>query len=152
LRAHTRLAVGLLLGFLVAPVAGCSGQSKEKPVFKVRGRLTHDGKPMARAMISYYSVDAADRGTPSHATSDAGGRYELHTYREGDGAPAGEYVVTIFWPGPRAKKDKAADPTDPEAETSTPDRLKGQYAQAGKSKLRATVREQDNEIGGRPER
>jgi hypothetical protein len=127
-------------------MTGCSEQKGEKPVFKVHGRLTFEGRPMAKAMISFYSVNANDRAVPSHATADEDGQYELHTYRDSDGAPAGEYIVTIFWPGPRLKKDKTADPGDSEAETATPDRLKGEYALAGKSKLRATVREQNNEI------
>lgn len=146
-----RLAAGTLLGVFVVLAGGCSPQTKEKPVFKVRGQVTFDGKPMSRAMISFYPVDPADRSAPSHAVADADGRYELHTYRAGDGAPAGEHIVTIVWPGPRPKKDKnakakGADPEEPDAEVVAPDRLKGEYAQAGKSKLRATVREQDNEI------
>ena len=137
------LAGALVAGALV--LVGCSGEKKEKSVYKVHGRLTRDGKAVAKATVSFYPVDPKDRDTPAHGTTDDAGRFQMHTYREGDGVPAGEHIVVIYWPGPRAQKgkDRGADPDDPEGASVAPDRLKGEYNLA-KSKLRFTVREQDN--------
>lgn len=125
-------------------LTGCSEGKKEKAVYKVHGRLTYNGQPMSKASISFYPVDPNDRSTPAHATVDDDGRFDMHTYRDGDGVPAGEHIVVIHWPGPRPKKDKdKGDPDEPEGTSVAPDRLKGEYNLA-KSKLRFTVREQDN--------
>lgn len=140
-------ATARLAALIAVVAAGCSEAPGEKPVFKVHGRLTFEGKPMRKALISFYSLDG-DRSTPSHGTADDQGRYVLHTYRADDGGPAGEYVVTIYWPAPRpraAAKDEFVDPVDAD-QINTIDRLKNRYSQAGVTKLRAKVVPRDNEI------
>lgn len=135
------------LALIVLVAAGCADAPKEKTVYRVHGRLTFEGKPMAKAMISFYSLDG-DRSTPAHGTADEQGRYALQTYRAADGCPVGEYVVTIYWPAPRprpAAKDEFIDPVDAD-QMNTTDRLKNQYSQAGVSRLRARVEARDNEI------
>ncbi|MBN9517732.1 carboxypeptidase regulatory-like domain-containing protein [bacterium] len=144
--SHTRnraLAFALALA-----AAGCSGKPAEKPVFKVRGRVTYETKPMAKALVSFYAADQKDRDTPAHATADEDGRYVLHTYRADDGAPQGEYLVTIYWPAPRPKaapKGEYVDPVDAD-QLNTIDRLKNKYSSVGVTKLRARVEPRDNEI------
>lgn len=140
-----RLWLFFLATFLgcLAAIAGCSGQKGGKPLFKVHGRLTYRGQPMAKAMISFYPVDPKDRSVSSQAVADEDGRYGLQTYRKDDGAPAGDYVVTIYWPGPPLK---TAKPGAADSDAPAPDRLQNAYSWAGTSKLRATVREQDNAI------
>ncbi len=140
--------LGPCLALAVILSVGCSGSPREKPVFKVRGRVTYDRKPMARAVITFHSTDPADRTTPAHATADENGDYVLSTYRAGDGVPQGDQIVTIYWPMPRPKSlPKVASP-DPEddGQLSTVDRLKNVYSLVGKSPLRATVEPKDNEI------
>jgi hypothetical protein len=121
LTVRTLFAAGAM--FAAVPIlTGCSEGKKEKAVYKVRGRLTYDGQPMAQASVSFYPVDPNDRATPSHAAADEDGRFEMHTYRDGDGVPVGEHIVVIHWPGPRVKKekDKGADPDAPEGESVAP--------------------------------
>jgi hypothetical protein len=131
----------VVLGSFAA--AGCSSKPNERPVFKVSGRLTYAGKPMSKAEISFYPVDPNDRSVPSHGIADDNGRYQLRTYRRDDGAPAGDCVVTITWPGPRPKRFA---PSDPDGDALAPDRLRNAYSRAAATKLRATVREEDNVI------
>jgi hypothetical protein len=147
--SHPRYRV-LALALATATAAGCSGKPTEKPVFKVHGRVTFESKPMAKALVSFYAVDQKDRDTPSHATADEDGRYVLHTYRADDGAPQGEYLVTVYWPAPRPKaaaapKGEYVDPIDAD-QLNTIDRLKNKYSQVGVTKLRARVEPRDNEI------
>jgi hypothetical protein len=138
----------LLAGLsLMTLAAGCSDGPKEKPVYKVRGKLTYRDKPMAKALVSFYAL-GGDRSTPAHATADENGRYVLHTYRADDGAPAGDYVVTVYWPAPRPKplpKNELIDPVDAD-QLDTVDRLKNQYSHAASSQLRTRVEPRDNEI------
>jgi hypothetical protein len=112
-----------------------------KPVFPVHGRLTYQNKPMGQARIAFLPFGEGIRGTTAQATADDDGRYQLTTYRRGDGAPAGQYTVTVYWPAPRPSSAKL-DPTD---DTPAPDRLRDAY-DVTRSKLKATVQERDNEI------
>ena len=70
------------------------------------------------------------------AVADPDGSFRLTTYLVADGAPAGEYVVTVTWPADPAGGDDA-----PGA-----DRLKNAHADTTTSKLRASVRPGDNRL------
>lgn len=115
------------------------------PVFKVTGNLTYKNAPMDGAVVSFHpaSQPAGGRALAPTGSADASGQYTLNTYLTADGAPSGEYVVTIYWPGPSSGKAPVADGED---KPLAPDRLKGAYADPKTSKLRATVRDQDNAI------
>lgn len=69
-------------------VAGCS---RLQPVHPVGGRVTLDGKPLLDAQISFRP----NQGPEAFATLDGDGRYRLSTRAAGDGAVAGEHVVTL---------------------------------------------------------
>ncbi len=53
-----------------------------------------------------------------HAVTEADGSFQLSTYRSNDGAPEGEYSVTIVWPAYEWKGDEDAEGAD---------RLQGRY-------------------------
>lgn len=129
--------------FLMA--LGCEKGQQRKPVFPVSGQVTFKGTPMAGAMIGYHPLGDPDpRAVRMQATAGKDGRYTLTTYVAGDGAPTGEYAVTLYWPGPRVAR-KTEDPTAEEDEIP-PDRLKRLFADPKTTTLRATVREQANTI------
>ena len=73
----------------------------------------------------------SQRGKP-RGTTDADGKFQLRTYHGGDGAPAGEYTVTIYWPGPYSPKMAVEDQIPP-------DRLGERFMNPAVSPLRATV-------------
>ncbi len=139
-RTSSRLALLTLLAAL-----GCGKSDGRKPVFPVSGVATAKGEPMAGAMISFHPLNDPDpRALKAQATAGKDGRFALTTYTSGDGVPAGEYAVTIYWPSKRAK-GKEADLTA-EEEPIPPDRLNREHADPKTTKLRATVREQSNTI------
>lgn len=127
-----------LLGLL-----GCSKTNDRKLVFPVEGRLTYNKGPMGGAMITFHPLrDTNPRALRSQATADADGRFRMTTYLANDGVPAGDYAVTVYWPGKRTGKPKP----DEEEEDMPPDRLNKAYTVPATTKLRATVREQPNTI------
>lgn len=138
-----------MIGFLTIGGVGCSSEPREKAVFPVQGQVLYENKPMAKAVIVFHNADSADRTTPGHATADEQGRYKVHTYRVDDGAPAGDYIVTIYWPG-TAPKSAGKSTVSPDADDSTSgsviDRLQGRYSLVDKSPLRATVKPEENTI------
>jgi len=116
-------------------LAGCA-QSNRKPVFPVRGHVLFEGKPAAGATVFFVPVETDPDAIAPYGVTDENGAFTLTTYLTFDGAPAGDYIVTVRWPGP---------PRRPEDETG-PDRLRGRYDNPKTSKLRATVEKKPNQI------
>ena len=125
-RIHRLLPIVVLLS-----IAGVPACSDKHSVYPVRGRVVDvENKPAAGAMLIFHpsAPDPKDSSKPV-ATVDEDGNFTLTTYKAGDGAPAGEYVITITWPG---KKKSPFDRPEP-------DKLKGRYADPATSALRYTV-------------
>jgi hypothetical protein len=87
-----RLVAALLLSVaLLTP--GCSRGTRK--VYPVRGQVLVGGWPAARASIAFHPVGtAADDLRPTAQTDDQG-YFTLTSYAAGDGAPEGEYAVTV---------------------------------------------------------
>jgi hypothetical protein len=81
------LAVGLA-AFL--PLAGCGSGGPE--LGTVQGTVTLDGNPLPDAKIEFQPQGD---GSPSYASTDAQGRYELMYGIDKPGAMPGEHVVRI---------------------------------------------------------
>jgi|EP01136_Pigoraptor_vietnamica_P013312 hypothetical protein len=125
-------ALGMLL------VVGCStdpGWPKRAPV---SGRVLVDGKPAVRAAVKFTPAGPAADGktyTPATFTDDDGG-FKLTTVEAGDGAPPGDYTVTVV--ATYAVKNGQDVPV--------PDLLGGRYADPKTSPLKVTVREAPNAL------
>jgi hypothetical protein len=64
-------------------------------VYPVTGQVLLGGKPLARASLAFHP---ADQSMPTPLGSvEADGTFQLTTYEDGDGAPAGDYAITIEW-------------------------------------------------------
>jgi hypothetical protein len=83
---------------LVASVlaAGCSDSGpKRLEVFPTTGQVTFQGRPATGAWVVFYPI-SGDTALPCpKAQVDGQGNFALTTYDREDGAPAGEYVVTL---------------------------------------------------------
>src|SRR5437868_2276049 len=140
MQSISRLSLLLLLVGGALFLAGCSaGGLAKKTCYPVKGELTVGGKPAEGATVMFQPRDAnpADwsAGYP-RATVGADGKFQVSTYGENDGAPAGDYVILVSWEAP--------NPTNEEA--SGPDRLGGRYVDPGKSKLSAKIKPRPNEL------
>lgn len=134
-RLGGRLAVAGLMG-IFALTCGCSS-TKRVPVYRVKGRLLSvDHKPAVGATVTFHPLGVND-GYPfvPHGTVGTDGTFILTSYASGDGAPAGEYAVTVIWRIPT-----------PEGDAIGPDRLKGRYAKPAQPLARVTIQEHDNEL------
>lgn len=135
---------------VLALVAGCSEEPSRVPVYKVQGRATYNGQPMARAMIGFHPQGSSGARAFAQTTKD--GSFQMTTYDSGDGASAGEHIVTIFWPDPSfvpppvRRGEKLDEDEKAELESLAPNKLGKQHADPARSPLRATVAEQDNHI------
>ncbi len=70
---------------------------KKKPTFPVSGRVTVGGQPLADATVAFhaYTADAKTYARVAEGRTDDLGRFQVTTYFRFDGAPAGDYAVTI---------------------------------------------------------
>jgi hypothetical protein len=126
---QVRVAAALVFVAGVLACAGCG--DGRKPVFTVRGKvLTADKKPAVSALVTFHPA-TADPKDPARPVGrvDEQGEYKLTTYTEHDGAPAGEYTITVVWPAPKKT------PFEPEG----PDRLGGRLARPDRSPHKVTV-------------
>jgi hypothetical protein len=123
----------LALALLLLPA--CSGEQR-KPVFPVQGKVLFEGKPAAGAVVFFHPVGPAgpDALRP-RATVEADGTFRLTTYKGPDGAPVGEYDVTVVWTRPSRRGDEEGDSL-----------LPARYRARATSKLRVEVKEQPNEL------
>lgn len=136
------LRSAVVLGWLsLAAVVGCGGDGKLS-VYPVSGTVLLNGKPLEGASVCFYPKDEAvvAAKTPlPQGTTDASGKFQLKTYEENDGAPAGEYGVSIV------RMEVVTDSDDPEQIVER-DRLKGKYADVDQAGLTATVQEDATEV------
>jgi hypothetical protein len=127
---------GLLLvvaATLAAPGCPSSAPTFEnrKPTHPVSGQVLVNDKPAAGAFVLFIPVNEPAGSTDPRPRAEASedGKFKIFTYDADDGAPAGEYLVTVTWPG-----------------SETSDQLGGRYSDQTKSLLKVTVKEGPNDL------
>jgi hypothetical protein len=88
LPADRRRVAGAIGSFLWLVAAGCG--PGRPPLVPVTGQVLMEGKPVAGASVMFVGD-----GRPATGVTDAGGRFVLGTWTNGDGVLAGEYVVCV---------------------------------------------------------
>ena len=125
-----------LLGLSLAQL-GCGGNARG--TYPVRGEVFVGDQPAVGAAVTFYPVNAdADKSKriPT-AVVEKDGSFRLTTLTANDGAPPGEYNVTITW----------CDMRREDGDTITgPDQLQGRYANATRSPIKATIQPGKNEL------
>ena len=134
---------------------GCTDRS-QVVLHPVSGKVTFRGRPASGAMVVFHDVRPASelKAIPiPRAKAKSDGTFQLTCYQENDGAPAGEYRVTVVLPEAILPPDSpvedpasggdgqgaAAPAVDPESAPSPRDMLQERYADPQTSGLTATV-------------
>lgn len=84
-------------------VAGCHSQPDVRKTYPVAGTLMVNGAPAPAGIIVFLTPQFAEADKyPIHprGLTAEGGAFKITTYNSDDGAPEGEYVVTVEWPKP----------------------------------------------------
>lgn len=81
-----------------------------KPTQPARGRVLFDGKPVPGAYVVFQAQSKEPRPARADAFAAADGTFVLSTYQAHDGAPAGEYAVTVVWRKPFFEDDGKPGP------------------------------------------
>ena len=114
-------AAVVLAALMVATGLGCSKSESRVPVHPVQGAIQYRGQPAAGAFVSLVPKNATDGVPNPRATVAKDGSFTVSTYDGNDGAPEGEYVVTVQWYKPvRQGNDLVGGPNVLPAKYSSP--------------------------------
>jgi hypothetical protein len=128
--SNSRAATPLLAIISLISANGCG--DRELATYPVTGTVKVDSKPAASAVVTFCPTTGPEellRLRPRGATG-AGGRYQLTTFDQDDGAPAGDYKVIIQWPARKSGDQNIG---------SGPDRLRGRYMNLERSQFTVKV-------------
>src|SRR3954451_10611408 len=95
--------VGQLIYFaaiaaLILPATGCGRSDKNHvAVHPVQGAIQFRGLPVEGAFVSLHPKSATVSIPTPRATVAKDGTFTVTTYDGNDGAPEGDYVLTIQW-------------------------------------------------------
>ena len=137
---HQVSVVAALLAALA--VTGCGRSEKRVPVFQVSGAISFEGKAPAGAQIVLHPVSGSESDAlvaPVGKVKDDG-TFQISTYGEGDGAPAGEYKATVQW------FKIVADPSGSGGGRG-PNVLPPKYSTAQLSPITVSVKSEPNQLG-----
>jgi UDP-2,3-diacylglucosamine pyrophosphatase LpxH len=128
---------GILPADLKVPESDEKGKPvKKEPTFAVTGTLKLDGEPVAGATVTLarYNAESKKYTNIADGRTDDLGRFQVTTYSRFDGAPVGEYFVTV------AKRTRPADGT------AGKNVLPEKYATPAESPLKASVKDGTNDL------
>src|SRR5262249_40892081 len=112
------------------------------PVYPVRGQVFYEDKPTPGALVIFHPLNNPDpRARGLVARVRAEGSFSPTTYNTEDGAPAGEYAVTVAWVKDVDNQNVAKEDMK-EQRNLLPDR----YSKAETSGLRVEVKKGSNEL------
>ncbi len=93
-----KVFVSIFLCLLFIFVSGCGSDGLPiQPTHPVKGSVTLNGKPVENVTVVLQPVDtkAFKMNERPQGKTNAQGEFTIFTYKEGDGAPAGEYKVGV---------------------------------------------------------
>ncbi|HVS35033.1 MAG TPA: hypothetical protein VMS17_05585 [Gemmataceae bacterium] len=116
----------------VVALAACGCGNGRTPVYPVHGEVHVDGQLPVHALVTFHPVAGDGTGVvlPTGQVDDKG-RFTLTSYVSGDGAPEGEYRVTVAWFLSSGRLNDDSPPVNC---------LPSRYARPDTTPLRAVVR------------
>jgi len=135
---HSAMSFGIAVLILGAVLSGCGGRpERPETVYPLTGELHFEGKPAAGASIILHTQDDSISARPMATVGDDG-TFAVTTYEPGDGAPPGEYKVTVEWHRPVDGQISTGDDLPP------PNVLPPAYASPKTTPITVTVEEGEN--------
>lgn len=82
---------------LVFSLLGCQGAGDSLPLVPFDGEVRLNGKPIVGASVVFHPLDPSRTFVAPAGTTDQEGKFRLTSVKDFDGAPAGEYKVSVTW-------------------------------------------------------
>lgn len=140
LRRRTILRAGFASVSIVAlALTGCGGGDASRvPVHPASGAIQFRGQPIVGAFVLLHPKNGPVAGAPSpRGTVGSDGKFTFTTYEADDGAPEGEYVLTVQWYKPVKQGNDVV---------GGPNVLPNKYAQAKTSDLKIRIAAGENQL------
>ena len=135
----TCLHLSLYLSLSVLLI-GCGSETGPR-CHPVEGKVLYQNQPLAEAMVVFHPlVPPAEKIPQPIGNTNAEGRFVMTTLKSGDGAPIGEYAITIELREPRQIGEEVV--------RDGPNLLPPKYASPKDTPLRHTVVPGKNEVPG----
>jgi len=136
---HT--AACFFVGASLLYATGCGSSQRDLnqvPVYPATGTITFKGQPTPGAFVTLHPKSPLPEGAPSpRATVKPDGGFAATTYEAGDGAPEGEYILTVQWYKPIQKDGDLV---------AGPNVIPKQYTNPKTSKLEVRVAAGENQL------
>jgi hypothetical protein len=127
----------LAAGWVLVTLSSCGPHAPS--LHPVRGQVTVGGQPASGVIVVFHPVHPIDgMKYPPSAMTGPDGCFDVGTLVANDGAPAGDYQVTMTWFPPEYERRPG--------EETLPDRLQGRYSDKDKSPLSAQIKPGPNEV------
>lgn len=121
----------------LAAVVGCGGSGSGTMV-PVKGYVKVNKQPAAGALIVFHPLDAGKQNAAKPVAVVAeDGTFVLTTTAQNDGAPVGEYGITVVW---NAKGKESNLPSLGDGGGAAADRLFGRYGNPKEPKLKQSIK------------
>lgn len=92
----TTFTVCIAFAIAVMAVSGCGRGERRVPVFKTSGSVVRaDGSAVPNALVVLHVNGPASMVPKPRGTTDEQGRFQLTTYEVDDGAPEGQFTITV---------------------------------------------------------
>jgi hypothetical protein len=134
----SRLRAALAAG-VVAALLGTACGPGHPTVYPVKGQVLLDGKPAPQATVTFHPL-SGDRERTASGQTDEQGNFSLTSFASGDGAPEGQYAVTVTCFQAAAVKNAT------EGDYTARNVVAPRYANPDSSQLKATVSKGSNEL------
>lgn len=129
LSACVKSSTALFALAVLSVIVGCAEKPNRLALHPTSGVVQVSGAAVAGVEVtlnpSKATSDAVGALRP-HGVTDASGKFSLTTYVANDGAPEGDWMVTLRWPNTELPEDvRKKIESDGDA---VPDRLEGQFS------------------------
>jgi hypothetical protein len=79
-------------------IMGCGKTEPERvAVFPAAGKVTFKGEPTVGAVVTLHPKAPLEKVPTPRASVGTDGSFKITTFNSADGAPEGEYVLTVSW-------------------------------------------------------
>ena len=130
-------------------ILGCAEESSFKatvPVFPASGKILHLGKPLAGVILIFHSTDVNQK-IKSQATTDNDGKFVATTFKTADGAPEGDYTITLVVPNNESDSTREDAATERQIRKEGPVLFPSKYQNPATSPLKVKVTKNQPDLG-----
>src|SRR5437870_3229905 len=136
-----RFLMALMMLIVSFACTSCSG-NKSQPVFPVSGKVYFEGQPATGALVVFHSLGQSElKEAKPRAVVEEDGSFRVTTYAAKDGAPPGDYAISIAWKRKTVKNPRGKG-TPRKMATNFPER----YQDPKTSGLVVHIRQEANEL------